>query len=159
MGKGACFVSLTRVLDPSMKLNKHVSSSRRKSRKRHFNAPAHIRRQIMSAPLSKELRLKYNVRSMPIHKGDDVQVCRGSKKESTSAKVIRVFRKKYVIHVERMTIRTNAGVVKPIGIHPSNVVIHKLKLNGERKALLERKLAGKMQGQDKEKYQEETTEA
>lgn len=38
-----------------------VSSSRRKSRKAHFTAPSHIRRKIMSSPLSKELREKYNV--------------------------------------------------------------------------------------------------
>uniref|UniRef100_A0A0K8RAR6 Putative 60s ribosomal protein l26 n=1 Tax=Ixodes ricinus TaxID=34613 RepID=A0A0K8RAR6_IXORI len=47
------------------KLNRFVSSSRRKSRKRHFNAPSHIRRKMMSSPLSKDLRQKYNVRSMP----------------------------------------------------------------------------------------------
>jgi large subunit ribosomal protein L26e len=29
----------------------------------------------MSAPLSKELRQKYNVRTMPIRKDDEVQVC------------------------------------------------------------------------------------
>lgn len=57
-----------------MKLNKFVSSSRRKSRKRHFTAPSHIRRRLMSAPLSKELRQKYNVKSMPIRKDDEVQV-------------------------------------------------------------------------------------
>lgn len=57
-----------------MKLNPFVTSSRRKNRKRHFNAPSHIRRKIMSSPLSKELRQKYNVRSMPIRKDDEVQV-------------------------------------------------------------------------------------
>lgn len=57
-----------------MKFNSAVSSSRRKSRKRHFTAPSHIRRRLMSAPLSKELRQKYNVRSMPIRKDDEVQV-------------------------------------------------------------------------------------
>ena len=31
----------------------------------------------MSSPLSKELRQKYNVRSMPIRKDDEVQVCAG----------------------------------------------------------------------------------
>jgi Ribosomal proteins L26 eukaryotic, L24P archaeal len=59
---------------PDMKRNVFVSSSRRKSRKRHFTAPSHIRRKIMSAPLSKDLRQKYNVRSMPIRKDDEVQV-------------------------------------------------------------------------------------
>lgn len=41
---------------------------------RHFKAPSHIRRKIMSAPLSKELRKKYNVRSMPVRKDDEVMV-------------------------------------------------------------------------------------
>jgi len=31
----------------------------------------------MSAPLSKELRVKYNVRSMPVRKDDEVQVIYG----------------------------------------------------------------------------------
>lgn len=57
-----------------MKFNSLVTSSRRKNRKRHFTAPSHIRRRLMSAPLSKELRQKYNVRSMPIRKDDEVQV-------------------------------------------------------------------------------------
>lgn len=57
-----------------MKFNKMVTSSRRKNRKRHFNAPSHVRRKIMSSPLSKDLRQKYNVRSMPIRKDDEVQV-------------------------------------------------------------------------------------
>lgn len=57
-----------------MKFNKHVSSSRRKNRKRHFSAPSHIRRKLMSAPLSKELRQKYNVKTIPIRKDDEVQV-------------------------------------------------------------------------------------
>lgn len=61
-----------------MKLNPFVTSSRRKNRKRHFNAPSHIRRKIMSSPLSKELRQKYNVRSMPIRKDDEVQVLKSN---------------------------------------------------------------------------------
>jgi hypothetical protein len=35
------------------KINSHLHSSRRKSRKEHFNAPSSVRRVIMSAPLSK----------------------------------------------------------------------------------------------------------
>nr|CAX71729.1 ribosomal protein L26 [Schistosoma japonicum] len=77
-----------------MKFNKHVSSSRRKARKRYFNAPSHIRRRLMSAPLSKELRSKYKVRSMPIRKGDEVHTVRGERKDCNPAKVIRVYRKK-----------------------------------------------------------------
>ena len=42
-----------------------VSSSRRKSRKAHFTAPSSVRRIIMSAALSSELRNKYHVRLTP----------------------------------------------------------------------------------------------
>ncbi|KAL4685924.1 hypothetical protein H8959_001521 [Pygathrix nigripes] len=66
-----------------MKFNPFVTSDRSKNRKRHFNAPSHIRRKIMSSPLSKELRQKYNVRSMPIRKDDEVQVVRGHYKASS----------------------------------------------------------------------------
>ncbi|CAH8627939.1 unnamed protein product [Dicrocoelium dendriticum] len=140
-----------------MKFNKHVSSSRRKARKRHFNAPSHIRRRLMSAPLSKELRTKYKVRSMPIRRGDEVQIVRGERKEATSAKVTRVYRKKFVIHLERLQCRKGSGAYVPIGIHPSNVVIHKLKLDKDRRNLLERKAAGRLD-EDKNKYTEETIE-
>ncbi|KAA0191894.1 Ribosomal protein L26 [Fasciolopsis buskii] len=142
-----------------MKLNKLVSSSRRKARRRYFNAPSHIRRRLMSAPLSKELRAKYKVRSMPIHKGDEVQVVRGERKDSTAAKVVRVYRKKFVIHIERLQCRKNNGIHVHIGIHPSNVVIHKLKLDKDRRALLERKAAGKLTAEDKNKYTEETIDS
>ena len=68
-------VAIAEALAAKMKFNPFVTSDRSKNRKRHFNAPSHIRRKIMSSPLSKELRQKYNVRSMPIRKDDEVQVC------------------------------------------------------------------------------------
>merc|ERR1719270_1591423 len=70
-----------------MKLNKNVTSSRRKQRKRQFTAPSHIRRKLMSAPLSKDLRQKYGVRSMPIRKDDEVQVLRGHYKVNKLARL------------------------------------------------------------------------
>lgn len=122
-----------------MKYSANVSSSRRKSRKAHFTAPSSLRRKIMSAPLSKELRQKYNVRSMPIRKDDEVAVVRGAFKLQ-EGKVTQVYRKKYVIHIDRVTKeKANGAQTVPVGIHPSKVIITKLKLDKDRKALLERK--------------------
>ena len=45
----------------AMKFNAAVSSARRKCRKAHFSAPSHIRRKVMTAALSKELRTKHGV--------------------------------------------------------------------------------------------------
>ncbi len=65
-----------------MKTHISISSSARKSRLAHFSAPSHLRYKIMSAALSKELRLKYGVRSMPIRRDDEVTVVRGGSKDS-----------------------------------------------------------------------------
>ncbi|KAI1820566.1 ribosomal protein L24 [Xylaria intraflava] len=100
-----------------MKTNPNVSSSRRKARRAHFQAPSGARRSIMSAPLSKELREKYNVRSMPVRKDDEVQIVRGSNK-GREGKITSVYRLKYQIHVERVTREKTSGQSVPLGIHP-----------------------------------------
>nr|ABV22439.1 60S ribosomal protein L26 [Oxyrrhis marina] len=127
------------------KLNRNVSSLPRKQRKALYTAPSHKRRKIMSAQLSRELRTKYNVRSMPVRKEDEVMVKVGTMKDR-EGKVIQCYRKKYRIHIERVTREKTNGQTVPVGIHPSNVVITKLKLDKDRKALLERKAAGAAKG-------------
>merc|ERR1712087_811630 len=102
----------------TMKFNEAVSSSRRKSRKSHFTAPSHIRRKIMSAPLGTELRAKYNVRSVPIRKDDEVQIVRGTYK-NREGKVTQVYRRKWVIHIERITRERVNGATVNVGIYPS----------------------------------------
>merc|ERR1711907_527275 len=126
----------------AMKFSPDVSSSRRKSRRAHFQAPSSVRRKILSAPLSAELRNKYSVRSMPVRKDDEVHVVRGFFK-GREGKVLTVYRRKFCIHVERVTRdKANGGTVN-VGIHPSNVVITKLKLDKDRKSILERKAKGR----------------
>ncbi|ORX59581.1 ribosomal protein L24 [Hesseltinella vesiculosa] len=121
-----------------MKFSTDVSSSRRKARKAHFTAPSHIRQKIMSSALSKELKEKHNVRSMPIRRDDEVMVVRGTYK-GREGKVVQVYRKKYVIHIERITREKANGATVPIGIHPSNVVLTKLKVDRSRQAVIDRK--------------------
>ena len=125
-----------------MKYNTAVTSDRNKNRKAHFTADSDARRVIMSASLSKDLRKKYNVRSMPIRKDDEVQVVRGTFK-NREGKVVQVYRKKYVIHIERITREKNNGASVQLGIHPSKCVITKLHLDPDRKKLLERKSRAK----------------
>uniref|UniRef100_A0A2K6PEB4 KOW domain-containing protein n=1 Tax=Rhinopithecus roxellana TaxID=61622 RepID=A0A2K6PEB4_RHIRO len=132
-----------------MKFNPFVTSDRSKNRKRHFNAPSHIRRKIMSSPLSKELRQKYN---------DEVQVVRGHYKGQQIGKVVQVYRKKYVIYIERVQREKANGTTVHVGIHPSKVVITRLKLDKDRKKILERKAKSRQVGKEKGKYKEETIE-
>merc|ERR1712031_100786 len=119
-----------------MKYSPSVSSSRRKSRKAHFTAPSSERRIKMSARLSKDLFQKYGVRSIPIRKEDEVIVARGSNR-GREGKVVQVYRKKYVIHIERVTREKSNGSTVNVGIHPSNVLITKLKLDKDRRAKLQ----------------------
>lgn len=65
-------------------------------------------------------------------------IVRGTYK-GREGKVTQVYRKKFVIHVERVHREKTNGATVPIGVHPSNVVVTKLKLDKDRSALLERK--------------------
>lgn len=124
-----------------MKYNPNVSSSRRKNRKAHFSAPSSVRRVLMSAPLSGDLRSKYNARSMPVRKDDEVQIVRGTYK-GREGKVVLVYRRRWVIHIERITREKVNGTTVNVGINPSKCVITKLHLDKDRKSLLERKAKG-----------------
>jgi large subunit ribosomal protein L26e len=105
----------------AMKLNKNVTSDRGKQRKRHFSAPSHIRRRLMSSPLSKDLKQKYGVRSMPIRKDDEVQVVRGHFKGQQVGKVVQCYRKKFCVYIERIQREKANGASVFVGIHPSKV--------------------------------------
>ena len=81
---------------------------------------------------------------MPVRKGDEVTVVRGTNKDK-EGKVTSVYRLKYVIHIERVTREKTSGQSVPLGIHPSNVVITKLKLDKDRENILERIKIGRDQ--------------
>merc|ERR1739846_149862 len=143
------------------KLNKHVTSSARKQRKRHFLAPSHIRRKLMTSPLSKDLRSKYGVKNMPIRKDDEVQVVRGHYKGQQVGKVVQCYRSKFRVYIERIQREKANGATVNVGIHPSKVAIVKLKMDKDRKKILDRRAKGRAQalGKDKGKYTEETVAA
>lgn len=112
----------------------------------------------MSAPLSIDLRNKYNVRSIPIRKDDEVQVVRGTYK-GREGKVVQVYRRRWVIHVERITREKVTGSTVNVGLDPSKVVITKLKLDKDRKALIERKARGRAADKAKGKFSAEDVAA
>lgn len=69
---------------------------------------------------------------MPIRKDDEVQVVRGNYK-GREGKVVQVYRKKWVIHIERITREKVNGATVNVGVDPSKVVITKLKIDKDRK--------------------------
>lgn len=95
-------------------------------------------------PQQKSLTIPSQVRSIPIRKDDEVQIVRGINK-GKEGKVTSVYRLKYVIHVDRVTREKVTGQSVPVGIHPSKVVITKLKLDKDRENILARIKAGREQ--------------
>nr|QAA11198.1 plastid ribosomal protein L26 [Eustigmatophyceae sp. Bat 8/9-7w] len=123
---------------------------RRTSFLRFLNAPLHVRRVMMSSPLSKELKTQYDgVRCMPIRTGDEVKVLKGDHKGKTG-KVEGINRAKLYIHIEGIT-REKAGAKEagktsttiPVNIRASKVQIISLKLDKSREAILKRKADGR----------------
>merc|ERR1711976_779984 len=119
------------------------SRDRTKNRAAHFKAPSHIRRILMSTRLSRDQRAKYNVRALPIRKDDEVRIKRGIYK-GRDGKVICVYRKKWVVPVDRITREKANGAVVQIGLNPSNLEITKPKLDKHGRDILERRNRAKL---------------
>lgn len=60
---------------------------------------------------------------MPIRKDDEVQVVRGHYKGQQVGKIVQVYRKKFVVYIERIQREKANGASVYVGIHPSKVRI------------------------------------
>ncbi len=119
------------------------SSQPRKQRRALFNAPLHKRQKLMSALLSPELRKQYGIRNLPVRKGDEVVIMRGSFK-GHRGKVVRVDLRRMRIYVDGVTIKNARGEPRYYPIHPSNVMIVSLNLDDKtRREIIERKKKGR----------------
>ena len=107
-----------------------VSSKARNQRKMRANAPAHIKRKMLSSHLSADLQKEYGKRSARVCLGDTVMVLRGGEDiRGVEGQVIGVMTDEGRITIEGVTINQadNTAVARPI--HASNVVITKLNLD------------------------------
>ncbi len=109
------------------KFNKNWNSSvqPRKQRKFLFNAPNHIKRKLLSAHLSKDLRKKYNTRAIEVIKNDEVKIMRG-KFTNKMGKVSLIDSKKSRVHIDGIDRTRKDGEKVPIWIHASKILIIKL---------------------------------
>ena len=72
------------------------------------------------------------------HHTTQIKVTRGAQK-GRDGKIVACYRKKWAVHVDKITReKANGGAVQ-IPFHPSNVEIVRIKLDNDRKRLLERK--------------------
>lgn len=113
-----------------------------KQRKALFNAPLHLKKKMLSAPLSPELREKYGIKRLPVRKGDIVRIMRGDWK-GHEGKVVRVDIKRVRIFVEGVQRKKADQTPVYYPIHPSKVMIIKLDLSDKwRKKIIERRAKG-----------------
>ena len=107
----------------------------RKQRKYQANAPLHTRHKFLSAHLSKSLRDKYGKRNLPLRKGDEVLVMRGTFKKK-KAKVSKVNLKRIRIVLEGIQRTKKDGSKVNVYFHPSVLQIHSLGLEDKQRFAL-----------------------
>ena len=109
------------------------------ARRRRYNAPNHIKRKFLSAPLSPSLRAEYGTRSMPVIVDDTVSITKGDRKLS-EGKVLKVNTAESKVYIEGVTRTRQDGSMVQIPVRAENVIITRLNLNDKwRRDILERK--------------------
>jgi len=108
-------------------------------RKQQKNAPIHIRRKYLSAPLSPSLKSQYGTRTLTVIKSDTITITKGDRKLA-EGKVLRVDTKEGKLYIEGITRTRLDGSAVQIPVRAENVMITKLNLDdNRRKTILERK--------------------
>ena len=103
-----------------------VSSKARTQRKAQANATAHVKRKMLSAHLSDDLRQKYGKRAARVCKGDTVVVVRGNEDIRNIEGKVSIYTKTGRVAIEGITIKQADGTETERPIHASNLVITKL---------------------------------
>lgn len=98
----------------------------------------HRRRKSLAAPLSPELRDKYDRRSLPVRVGDKVMLSRGDFR-GMEGEVNEVDTKNRKLKVEGVETVKADGSEVPTPVHPSNVMITELERDDKRAIVVERK--------------------
>jgi len=126
-----------------------------KQRKRVHDSFPHQRHKLFSAPLSKELRKKFQRRSLPLRIGDKVKVVKGSLK-GTEGEVVKADLKNIKLYVDKVVSKKRDGteVLKPIA--PSNLIITEIDIRDKsRQKVLERKVEKRVIEEELKREEEE----
>jgi len=115
------------------------TKSPRKQRKRLYTSSESQRYKYFSSHLSPDLKKSHNVRSIPVRKGDTVQIIRGAL-GGFEGKITRINRKRFQVFVEGVNREKVDGTTTLVPIHPSKIMITRLYMADKwRKRILDRK--------------------
>ena len=104
------------------------SKQPRKQRKFRYNSPLHTKHKFLNSNLSKSLRQKHSKRSLPLRKGDEVLVMRGSFKKK-KAKIEKIDLKRTRVSLENINRTKKDGTKVAVWFHPSALQIQTLNLD------------------------------
>lgn len=104
----------------------------RKQRKYRYNSPLHIKQKFVSVHLSKELKTRYNKRSLNVKKGDKIKIMRGRFRSKTG-KVEKVDLKKTKVFITGIESVKKDGTKYLVPIHPSNIMITELNIDDKKR--------------------------
>lgn len=111
-----------------------ASSQPRKQRKYRANAPLHLKKKLVSANLSKELRKKHGKRNIGIRKGDVVRIMRG-KFKGKKGKITKVRLDISKVTIEGIQVKKQDGSKADIKLQPSNLQIIELNLEDRKRKI------------------------
>lgn len=110
-----------------------------KQRKARANAALHVRHKMMAAHLTEQLRKQLRRRSIPLRKGDEVRVARGSFR-GTVGKVAEVDLAGMKVYVDSVKRRRVSGTEVQVALEPSKLIItNPVMEDPRRKLVFERK--------------------
>lgn len=130
-----------------------MSKQPRKQRKKVYKAPLHRRQKLLVATLDKKLRKKFNKRSMPLRKGDKVEVLRGSFKGIRS-NVRDVDLKRLKVTLEDVKREKVEGTEVHIFLNPSNLKIIDPDMSDKKRQKIVKRVKGEFEVKKKEKKKE-----
>jgi|NorSeaMetagenome_1021524.scaffolds.fasta_scaffold12409_1 ribosomal protein uL24 len=121
-----------------MKYSTKISSKRRTNRKKFYEADSNKKRIFMSSKLEKNLKKVYDLKTIPLRKGDEVKITRGNHRGKVG-NIVQISRKGIFLYISTVTFKKMKGDEAYSPIHPSNVEVLKLVLTSERKMFLKTK--------------------
>ncbi|MBD3313918.1 50S ribosomal protein L24 [Candidatus Woesearchaeota archaeon] len=109
-----------------------ASKNRSKQRKYSVNAPKHTKRKLMGANLSKDMRKKHGLRSVPLRNGDKIKIMRGRFKGQTGT-IERVDIDRSVAYITGIEVVKRDGSKAAPPVQASNMMIVELNTNDKKR--------------------------